>query len=150
MSKKIICWILVIIWMGIIFYFSSMNGEISQNQSRGFLYHTITKIITFFDKNIDEEEKKQLVIKYDPIIRKIAHISIYFILEILVFIALNQYDLNIKKIIFYSFLICIIYACTDELHQTFVSKRSGKIIDVLIDTIGISFGIIPCYLRRKL
>lgn len=33
-------------------------------------------------------------------------------------------------------LICMIYASTDEFHQTFVDGRSGKSADVLIDTSG--------------
>jgi VanZ family protein len=33
--------------------------------------------------------------------------------------------------------VSLLYACTDELHQTFVSGRHGTPIDVLVDTIGI-------------
>ena len=39
-------------------------------------------------------------------------------------------------------LICMIYASTDEFHQTFVDGRSGKSADVLIDTSGTVFATI--------
>ena len=41
----------------------------------------------------------------------------------------------------YSACIGIIYAITDEIHQLFIVGRSGSIIDVLIDSIGIFTGI---------
>lgn len=55
-------------------------------------------------------------------------------------------------------LICMIYASTDEFHQTFVDGRSGKSADVLIDTSGTVFAtIILCLIivcagnrRRKM
>ena len=149
MIKKIILWILVVLWMGVIFYFSSFDGMESQDQSRGFLYHTLGNIIEFFDKDISEIEKEELIIKYDPIVRKIAHITIYLILGFLVFITLKEYNLDNRKLLLYTFLICILYACSDEIHQTFVSERSGKVTDILIDTIGISISVVPLYLWRK-
>ena len=39
-------------------------------------------------------------------------------------------------------LICMIYASTDEFHQTFVAGRSGAFTDCLIDTSGAIFGVI--------
>ena len=45
MIKKIILWILVVFWMGVIFFFSSMDGIESKMQSQGFLYHTLGNII---------------------------------------------------------------------------------------------------------
>ena len=151
MIKKTILWILVILWMGVIFYFSSFNGIESEEQSRGFLYNTLGSIIEFFDKDISFEEKEALIIKYDPIVRKIAHACEYFVLSLLVLLAMNYYELDIKKYLLYSFLICVLYACSDEIHQTFVSERSGRITDVLVDSLGILFGTIIGYLfkRRK-
>ena len=149
MIKKIIMWSLVVLWMGVIFFFSSYNGLDSEEQSRGFLYHTLGNLIEFFDKDISYEQKEELIIKYDPIVRKIAHVSVFFILTILVCLALNQHNLDIKRIILYSSIICILYACSDEIHQLFVSDRSGKVLDVLIDSIGICFANLLFYLRRK-
>ena len=149
MTKKIISWILVLIWMGIIFYFSSFNGEESTEQSRGFIYNTLGNIVEFFNKDITSEEKEILICKYDPIVRKLAHMFVYFILSILVCVSLNNYNLDIRKIILYSFLICFLYACSDEIHQTYVGDRSGKFLDVIIDGIGFSLGNMIIYLKNK-
>ena len=50
-------------------------------------------------------------------------------------------DYKIKNIFIVSILLSILYSCTDEIHQLFVSGRSGSIIDVMIDSIGIILGI---------
>ena len=76
----------------------------------------------------------------DFIIKKSFHFVEYFILFLFTFRALkNTTHLSIKKIYFYSILFIIIYAATDELHQTLVPTREGKLRDVIIDTFGGSF-----------
>ena len=50
---------------------------------------------------------------------------------------LNSVKYALAMSIFLSFL----YACTDELHQIFVPGRSAQFRDILIDTLGASFGI---------
>lgn len=141
MIKKIIMWLLVILWMGLIFYFSSFDGEMSSRQSRGLLHNTFGYIIKIFDSDITELKKEELIEKLDKPVRKIAHASIYFVLAILVVLALNNYELNTKRIIYYSLVICILYACSDEIHQTFINERSAEVKDVIIDTFGSSIGI---------
>ncbi len=145
MIKKIVLWILVILWMGLIFYFSSFNSEKSTKQSKGFLYHTLGIVIDFFDKDISLEEKEIIIDKLDHPIRKIAHASVYFILGLLVCLALNEYSFNIKKLLIISFIICFSYACSDEIHQLFISGRSGEIKDVIIDTCGFSLSLLTFY-----
>ena len=39
-----------------------------------------------------------------------------------------------------SITLSFLYACTDEIHQIFVPGRSAQFRDVLIDTLGASFG----------
>lgn len=49
-----------------------------------------------------------------------------------------------------SILLSFLYACTDEIHQIFVPGRSAQFRDVLIDTLGASFGTLIAYLIVKL
>lgn len=49
-----------------------------------------------------------------------------------------------------SILLSLLYACTDEIHQIFVPGRSAQFRDVLIDTLGASFGTLIAYLIIKL
>lgn len=66
------------------------------------------------------------------IVRKTAHFTEYAMLGGLFY--LNCYR---KRA---GFLLAVVltsaYACTDELHQLFISGRSGQLRDVLIDTCG--------------
>jgi len=148
-TKKIIMWILVALWMGVIFYFSSFNGIDSTRQSKGFLYHTIGNIIDIFDKDITLEEKEEIINKLDHPIRKIAHITVYLILGILVCLAMNNYNLTNRSFLIYTIVICLLYSISDEIHQSFVSERSCEIKDVLIDSIGYLISVFIFYIKRK-
>ena len=56
----------------------------------------------------------------------------------------DKFDFNPFKgiiCIIIALVICFIYACTNEYHQTFVNGRTGQFSDTLIDTFG---GFISC------
>ena len=42
----------------------------------------------------------------------------------------------------------ILYACTDEFHQSFVPGRSPSLVDVGIDTVGTFVGLLPALISR--
>lgn len=148
--KKNILFILIILWMGVIFYFSSMTADVSTRQSDGFISMTIGKIIDVFYDDISINEKQEIIENIKIPIRKLAHISEFFILTILVSLYINCYNIDIKRLLLITFIISFIYACSDEFHQLFVSGRSATFIDVLIDSIGIiSWLIIYYFYKRK-
>lgn len=88
------------------------------------------------------------MIKVSFFVRKTGHFSEYGILAGLILILLFTFEevRNTRKHIIMGAvvtdLICMIYASTDEFHQTFVDGRSGKSADVLIDTSGTVFATI--------
>lgn len=43
---------------------------------------------------------------------------------------------GVKHSALYALVTCILYACSDEWHQSFVSGRSPQITDICIDTCG--------------
>ncbi len=47
-----------------------------------------------------------------------------------------------QRVISKSLIIGILYAISDEIHQLFVPGRSGKVTDVIIDSLGILTGIV--------
>ena len=134
--------ILVLFWMGVIFKFSSANGEKSTGTSRS----SLEKIITLFNKNIDKERLDEIVIKYDVVLRKFTHFSGYLVGGVLLYFMyfyLNKLvNYKLKYIKMYSVVTGSIYAMTDELHQHFVSGRSGEIKDVVLDTSGVIIGVV--------
>jgi VanZ family protein len=108
--KMINAWVPVLFWMVIIFYFSS--------------HKRIGIIQTFV---------------FDFIIFKTLHIIEYAILYYLVYRSYNIIlGKNLKSVYtIYAFLISLIYAITDEIHQTFIPTREGRLRDVFIDMMGI-------------
>ena len=46
----------------------------------------------------------------------------------------------VKHALAISIFLSLLYACTDEIHQIFVPGRSAQFRDILIDTLGASFG----------
>lgn len=128
--------------MIIIFLLSNQEAQDSKQLSNSFITKTIINIYEMRHGKITEEKKTEIKENYSFIVRKAAHFTIYLILGLLISIVLTQKDLNIKQIIIYSVLICMTYAITDEIHQIFVSGRSGEIRDIIVDTCGSTIGIL--------
>jgi len=76
---------------------------------------------------------------WDLIFRKLAHIIEYFIFTGLLIGAFRRtwtHDKD-RKIIIWSCVFAILYAVSDEFHQSFVPGRGPSVLDVGIDTIGV-------------
>lgn len=137
--------ILLILWMGLIFSFSNQTGTSSSSLSTKVL----TRIAITIDKDMTDEEIDEFVDKYSFIIRKVAHLTIYFILGILTYINLKEYMKVTPALVIYSIIFCLVYASTDEIHQLLVNGRSGNIYDVILDTCGSTLAILLSYYSRR-
>lgn len=128
--------------MFMIFSFSNQESMVSSGVSSG-----LTR--TFFDFfNLDGI----LVFEaFHVLFRKVVHFSVYFVLGILLY---NALFLTVNKshiyILVLTVLFIMLYAGCDEIHQLFVSGRSGEIRDVMIDTSGGSVGALMYYLLLKI
>lgn len=154
MNKKIITLrvifaILLIATYSVIFVFSSENGEKSSNTSKGIMYNIIDGL------NGEKEVTQQDIDTYEPILRKLAHFGIYTMSGVWSMCLMCTFFKNKEgkvinkktqlnsvelKRICIATTIGFIYACSDEIHQLFSFGRSGEIIDVLLDTIGVING----------
>lgn len=56
---------------------------------------------------------------------------------------------NIKRVAI-SMIIGILYATSDEIHQAFIPGRGPLFTDVLIDTMGVTLGILLVLLGMKI
>jgi len=104
-------WLPPIIWMALIFYFSSR-----------FRVSATGKFL------------------FDFIIFKTLHMIEYAILYFLLFRAFHSISgrrLSFNHKLLFPVFLSIFYALSDEFHQTLVPTREGKIRDVLIDSLGI-------------
>ena len=142
--KKIFKFVLVILCMLTIFFFSSDTGDESSKKS-GFFVAIVQDII---GNKLDEKDTETVTF----IVRKTAHFTIYFLLGFLLINLFREYFVIDKKMFFILILLCMLYACSDEIHQSFVLNRTGKIEDVFLDTVGASLGIFAykkMFLKKK-
>jgi VanZ family protein len=111
-------WLPVGIWAWAIFYFSSLPDL---NSGLGIL---------------------------DLILRKAAHIIEYGVLTALIIRAVGRTwrQWPWRRIALWSGGGAILYAVSDEIHQSFVPRRGPSATDVLIDSVGIAVSI---YFYRK-
>jgi VanZ family protein len=118
----------LILWLAFIFFAST--GEFSaENTSR-----IIRPLLLWLFPGISEE---RLALAHF-LIRKAAHFTEY---AILAFLAARAFSTSSKEMLrrrwfFISLAIVVLYALTDEYHQSFVPSRTSSIYDSLIDMSG--------------
>lgn len=151
MKKNILRIILILLLLGtfyIIFGFSSQDGEKSGSISR-----RITEKIATFIPQIQKEneiEKENIMNTMERIIRKMAHFSIYTAVGLLLMSLVSTYNIKEKNRLIITLITGIIYASSDEIHQSFVPGRSPMITDIVIDTMGVILGILLIILGKKI
>lgn len=151
MKKNILRIILILLLLGtfyIIFGFSSQDGEKS-----GSISKRITEKIATLIPQIQEKsklEKENIMNKMERIIRKMAHFSIYTVVGLLLMSLISTYNIKEKNRLIITLTTGIIYASSDEIHQSFVPGRSPMITDVVIDTMGVILGILLIILGKKI
>jgi VanZ family protein len=116
-------WVAVLIWMVIIFIFSTDTFSSARTQ----LISTPSTV--------------------GFVVRKLAHWTEYFILAALWMRALNAKSVGLiaKRHMLWSVILAVIYAISDEWHQSFVVSRDARTADVLIDAIGAICGALWFY-----
>ncbi len=106
--SKLFFWVPVVIWGGVIFFFSTL---------------VVVKSPEF---NL-----------LDFLFKKSAHFVEYAILALLLYrAAVNTTGLSKKKAGMLTLLFVVLYAISDEYHQSFTPGREPAVRDVLIDSLG--------------
>lgn len=146
--SKLLSTILVVIWMTTIFYFSHQQGTGSSSTSKK-VSMAIVNILDIRDQ-MQEEQKQEIVQVIEPIIRKLAHFTLYMIGGILLVNCAYIYLRENKRAVLFSSIVGVLYAISDELHQLFINGRSGKATDVLIDGLGVFIGIVVYLLIKRM
>ena len=104
-----LCWgTLTLLIMAAIFFFSSDTAGAS-NAKSGLFVSLLAPLAAWIDTDI-----------LSFLIRKAAHFSIYALLGISAYMTLHSANIKRPQ---WSLVICILYACSDELHQLAVSGR---------------------------
>jgi VanZ family protein len=121
-------WLPAMLWVSFIFWMSTATFAAS-NTSR-----IIEPMLRFLMPHISETEV-QLI---HGVIRKLAHLTEYFILGLFLFRAFRGDSANLKtwRWAFYALLAVVLFAAGDEFHQSFEATRTASVVDVGIDTAG--------------
>ena len=131
-----------ILVMYMIFSFSSQTGVDSGNLSHKISYGIVTAADRILDKNLSEADKEYYAGEIELPVRKLAHMTEYFILAICISFPLYVYGLRGFWLFIFAGLVCVAFACTDEFHQSFVAGRGPSKRDVAIDSLGALIGIV--------
>jgi VanZ family protein len=134
-------WVVVLLWMVLIFSLSAQSAEQSNGLSEKVTKTIIKTIVWIVHVDIDAKTINGLVTQFHYLVRKFAHGWIYFMLGVLLIITFINTGITRFRAYVFAMVFCFFYAAMDEIHQTFVSGRSGQISDILIDTAGAFLGI---------
>lgn len=128
LKDEIKYWIPVVLW--IIFIFWMSTGMFSAENT----YLFFEPILRFFVPSISRKEVAVIHI----ILRKLAHVTEYFISGLLLFRAFRDGSDKRQewRWAFYSLLAVVFIAASDEFHQSFVAVRTASFVDVGIDIFG--------------
>jgi len=134
-------WIPVILWAGLIFYFSTENFSFSNTE--GFLSAWLLRFLP--------EISPARIMALQLVSRKAAHWFEYFVFGILLLRAQRHGDeLKLASAAIARTLVLVLaYAASDEYHQSWVPERTASAVDVAIDTFGGLCGVFWMSIRRK-
>ena len=149
-QKTKIClnWIVVVLYLAVIFYFSSQDATKSHVTSSRLLEY-----LDFLIVLIPEFIKKFasfVFVSAEAVLRKAAHFTEYLILALVFYKAVFASGVKWGKSVLITFVFCLLYAVSDEVHQLFVPGRAFQITDILIDAFGASVGIGIIYVKKHI
>lgn len=80
------------------------------------------------------------------VVRKAAHVAEYALLALLLYRAVRRTwerspEIWCRQCAAWAFGLAVLYAASDEWHQSFVPSRGGAVQDVIIDAAGAAFGL---------
>ncbi len=151
-KQQFIAAIPMILMMVIIFLFSAKSAT----ESDGTSIPIAEAVLTIYQRIFGTMGEDSYVVSLrvaNVLIRKAAHVTEYGILAICVSYYIWVRGHRGKLFLFFTMLISVGYAVSDEVHQLFVPGRSGRITDVFIDSIGCILGtllfLLFCHLIKN-
>lgn len=140
-------WTLTFLWLCVIFYFSSLPSDESDEQT-SFAINILNGLFNIDFSQGETIEKFGILQSIDFFVRKTAHLTEFAVLGALSFLSFRELSCKFeRKRLFQmssSLIFCLLYAASDEFHQLFVSGRSAMVRDVLIDFCGSVIGVGVC------
>lgn len=139
---RILFWGCTLAVAAAIFVFSAQEGPESSSASNAVAEFIIRVIDPDFG-SLPLEEQASVFAFVKKLVRKGAHFTEFAALGFFIRLLVGSYGLRRPTRL--SWLAGTLYACTDELHQLFVSARACMWQDVLLDSCGVLAGITAAY-----
>ena len=138
-------WALCAGWMAFIFLMSAMPGDVSGAQSG-----MVVRILLAVHDALwgPSGMSPQAISTLETLVRKAAHMAEYAVLALLFCHALRLS--SARRPACRALLMCLVYAATDEFHQSFVGGRGPSPVDVMIDTAGAALALAGKGIIKKL
>ena len=136
-TRKRLLWVLLILNMAAIFALSSQPADVSTEKS-DVLVALPKLLFELANPEMAGSEAVYLVIQF--IVRKTAHVLEFATLSALAAGLLLLYEKRSPYLM--GALFSMLYAVTDEWHQTFIPGREGKISDWCFDSAGAVLGAV--------
>lgn len=128
--------------MCLIYTLSAQDGVTSAGLSLRVSIKVVEIASRIFDHPLSAHEIQEYAELIHFLIRKFAHMGLYFLLAVSVSLPLYVYGLRGIPLILVAGGFCVAFACGDEYHQSMVAGRGPSKRDVLIDSVGVLAGII--------
>ncbi len=126
--------------MAFIYSMSDKPAVISTNESITVTEMLLNMVSGFI--YVDPAKKAYIITAMEPHIRKIAHMTEFGILFLLLLIPASLFIKKMSVRPVTAFAISFLYGVSDEIHQLFVPGRAGMVRDVLIDMLGVVMALI--------
>lgn len=138
-------WLPILLWALLIFSASGDRKSV-QHSSR-----IIEPLVRWLFPHASDEAVHTTVF----VVRKCAHMTEFAIFTLLIWRAANatiwkQTSGWNRRAVFFAAACSVLFAASDEIHQTFVPGRQGAVMDVLIDSIGVTGGLFGLWLVKRI
>ena len=151
-SLKPLSFLPALAMMYVIYGFSAQDASASGNLSFKVSYKIVEIGNEVLERGLDETEIEVFADRIEYPVRKLAHMTEYFMLAVAVSFPFYVYGLRGFPLMLVAGLICVAFAAGDEYHQSFVAGRGPSRKDVGIDSIGVLAGVLMvqffCFIGR--
>jgi len=140
--------LLTVVWMSVIFYKShepyqqqDMKPALTANIPVEWLERLLPEVEFVYDIELITYKEPYKMLEF--LLRKAGHVFAFGLLAALIWQTLKATTLRFYPALLVSFLLALLYAASDEWHQSFVPNRTGHAIDVYtFDLAGIVLALL--------
>ena len=138
---KLLLWLPALLWYRVIWGFSAQTAAVSGDLSDRLLWRLMALVSPAF-AGADTATQNAAVELLSFFERKAAHMFLYLVLILLLWLALLPLVRGKKHQVLLAAVLCAVLAGLDEYHQTFIPGRSGELRDVCVDLAGAAIAVL--------